>query len=275
LGIEVTYSPTGYLLSQSKYVADILERAILIDNKTVDISIEVNARYSSSDGLPLIDPTLYRTIVGSLVYLTITRLDIAYAIHVVSQFIASPTIVHWATVLHILRYLQGTVFQSLLLSSTSSLELRAYSDADHGSDPTDRKSVTGFCIFLGDSLISWKSKKQFIVSQSSTEAEYRAMTSTTKEIVWLWWLLVDMRVFFLILLLCIVTTRVLFRLLITRFFMSELSTLRSIVILLVIISNMAPLFCILFFLPCRLQISLLKRIPSLVFVFWLANSRYL
>jgi hypothetical protein len=74
--------------------------------------------------------------------------------------------------------------------------LCAYSDADHGSDPIDRKSVTGFCIFLGDSLISWKSKKQYIVSQSSTEAEYRAMTSTTKEIVWLRWLLADMGVSF-------------------------------------------------------------------------------
>jgi hypothetical protein len=154
LGIEVAYSPRGYLLSQSKYVTDILERARLTDNKTVDTPIEVNARYSSSDGLPLIDPTLYRTIVGSLVYLTITRPDIAYVVHVVSQFVASPTTVHWAAVLRIMRYLRGTVFQSLLLSSTSSLELRAYSDADHGSDPTDRKSVTGFCIFLGDSLIS-------------------------------------------------------------------------------------------------------------------------
>ena len=71
-----------------------------------------------------------------------------------------------------------------------------YSDADHGSDPTDRKSVTGFCIFLCDSLISWKSKKQYIASQSYTEAEYHAMTSTTKEIVWLRWLLADMEVFF-------------------------------------------------------------------------------
>jgi len=76
------------------------------------------------------------------------------------------------------------------------LELRAYSDADHDSDPTDRKSVTRFCIFLGDSLISWKSKKQSIVSQSSTEAEYCVMASTTKEIVWLSWLLADMRISF-------------------------------------------------------------------------------
>ncbi|KAL5550780.1 hypothetical protein UlMin_000956 [Ulmus minor] len=142
LGIEVAYSLRGYLPSQSKY-------------------------YSSSDGLPLSDHTLYRTIVGSLVYLTITRPDIAYVVHV-------------AAILCILWYLRGTVFQSLLLPSTSSLELRAYSDTDHGSDPTDRKSITGFCIFLGNSFISWKSKKQYIVSRSSNEAEYRAMTSTTK-----------------------------------------------------------------------------------------------
>ena len=88
------------------------------------------------------------------------------------------------------------VFQSLLLSSTSSLELCAYSEADHGSDPIDRNSVTGFCIFLGDSFISWKSKKQSIIFQSSTEAEYRVMTSTTKEIVQLRQLLADMGVSF-------------------------------------------------------------------------------
>ena len=140
------------------------------------------------------DPSLYRTIVGCLVYLTITRADIAYAVHVISQFVASPTIVHWAAVLRILRYLRGTLFQSLLFPSTSTLKLRAYSDADYGSDPTDRKSVTGFCIFLGDSLISWKSKKQYIVSHSSTETEYHAMATTTKEIIWLRWLLEDMGV---------------------------------------------------------------------------------
>jgi hypothetical protein len=94
LSIEVAYSPRGSLLSQSKYVANIFERARLIDNKTVDTPIEVNARYSSSDGLPLIYLILYHTIVRSLVYLTITRPDIAYVVHVVSQFVASPTTVH-------------------------------------------------------------------------------------------------------------------------------------------------------------------------------------
>ncbi|XP_058754773.1 uncharacterized mitochondrial protein AtMg00810-like [Vicia villosa] len=194
LGIEVAYSPKGYLLSQSKYIANILELTRLSDTRVVDSPLELNVKYAPSDGVPLSDPTLYRTLVGSLVYLTITRPDIAYAIHVVSKFVVAPTIVHWATVLRICRNLRGTQFQSLLFPSSSSLELRAYSDADWAGDPTDRKSTTGFCIFLGDSLISWKSKKQDIVSHSSTEAEYRAMASTTTEIVWLRWLLSDMGV---------------------------------------------------------------------------------
>ncbi|KAL8131462.1 hypothetical protein AgCh_007410 [Apium graveolens] len=135
----------------------------------------MNARYSPSDGLPLTEPTLYRTIVGSLVYLTVTRPDIAHVVHIVSRFVTFPTTVHWAAVLRILRYLRRTQFQSLLFPSNSSLELRAYSDVDWARDPQDRKSTTGFCIFLGDSLISWKGKKQDVVSRSSSEAEYRAM----------------------------------------------------------------------------------------------------
>ena len=145
------------------------------DNRTVDTPLETNAQYSPTDGVPLSDPNLYRTVVGSLVYLIVTHSDIAHVVHVVSQFVTAPTSVHWGAVLRILRYLRGTQFQTLLFPSTSSLELRAYSDADWDGDRHDRKSTTGFCVFLGESLISWKSKKQDVVSRSSTEAEYRAM----------------------------------------------------------------------------------------------------
>jgi len=144
LRIEVAYSQRGYLLSQSKYIANILENAHIFYTRIIDSLLELNVKYAPSDGVPLEDPTLYRTLVGSLVYLTINRPDIAYAVHVVGQFVVSPTIVHWAAVLRILRYLRGTQFHSILLPSSSSLKLRAYSDADWAGDPTNRKSTTWY-----------------------------------------------------------------------------------------------------------------------------------
>ncbi|XP_035829962.1 uncharacterized mitochondrial protein AtMg00240-like [Helianthus annuus] len=150
----VAQSPKGYLLSLTKYISDLFQRARLSDNRTIDTPVETNARYSPTDGVPLSDQSLYPTIVGNLVYLPVTRPDIAHAVHVVSQFVTTLTSVHLGAVLRILRYLRGTRFHSLLFPSTSSLELRAYNDADWDSDPNDRKSTTGFCVFLGDSSIS-------------------------------------------------------------------------------------------------------------------------
>ena len=142
-------------------------------------------RIDSYDGEPLFDATLYRHLVGSLIYLTITRPDIFYVVHVVSHFMAVPRSPHYVVVLRILRYLKGTIFDGLHFSSHSSLTLQAYSDADWVDDPTDRRSTTGYCFLMGDSLISWKSKKQTVIFHSSTEVEYRALTATTTKLIWL------------------------------------------------------------------------------------------
>uniref|UniRef100_A0A2N9G938 Reverse transcriptase Ty1/copia-type domain-containing protein n=1 Tax=Fagus sylvatica TaxID=28930 RepID=A0A2N9G938_FAGSY len=166
----------------------------LPDHKILDTPIEFNARLTPSSGELLPDPTLYRQLVGSLVYLTVTRPDISYAVHQVSQFMSAPRSTHYAAVLRILRYLKGTLFHGLHFSAQSPLTLRAYSDADWAGDPTDRRSTTGYCFLLGSSLISWRSKKQSVVARSSTEAEYRALADTTSELLWLRWLLQDLGV---------------------------------------------------------------------------------
>jgi hypothetical protein len=124
----------------------------------------------------------------------VTRLDLAYAVHLVSQFMTAPQSVHYTAVLRILRYVKETLFHGLRFSSHSSLDLHVYSDADCAGDPINRRSTTGYCFLLGDSLISWRSKKQSIVARSSTEVEYHALADTTSELLWFRWLLHDMGV---------------------------------------------------------------------------------
>ncbi|XP_019107744.2 uncharacterized mitochondrial protein AtMg00810-like [Beta vulgaris subsp. vulgaris] len=142
------------------------------------------------DVLP--DPHSYQHLIGKLNYLTITRPDIAFTVHTLSQFMQRPTSVHMQAAKRVLRYLAGALGQGVLLATSSSAILTAYSDSDWAGCPNTRKSTTGFCIFLGDSLVSWKTKKQQVVARSTAEAEYRAMALTTCEVTWLTQLLKEL-----------------------------------------------------------------------------------
>ena len=178
-------------MSIDEYIQDLIARSGITDSRTAATPMDLHLQLRPTDGVPLKDPSRYRHIVGSLVYLTVTRPDIAHAVHILSQFVCAPTSVHFGHLLRVLRYLRGTSSQSLLYAHDSPLQLHAYSDSTWASDPTDRCSITGYCILLGSS-IAWKSKKQAAVSRSSTEAELRALATTTAEIVWLRWLLADL-----------------------------------------------------------------------------------
>ena len=147
--------------------------------------MEYNAKLTPLDGEPISDAICYRQLVGSLIYLTVTRLDISHVVGMVSKFMDALRSIHYATVLQVLRYVKGTLYHGLHYSSRSFLELHAYLDVDWAGDSTNQCSITGFCFLLGTSLISWRSKKRDVVSHSSTEAEYRALADTTYEHVWL------------------------------------------------------------------------------------------
>ena len=123
LGLKVSSSVDGYYLTQAKYTSDPISRANITYSKIVDTLIEYNCRLNSHDGELLSDATIYRKLVGSLIYLTVTRPDISYAVHVVSQFMTAPRSPHYAAILRILRYLKGTIFDGLHFSSHSSLTL--------------------------------------------------------------------------------------------------------------------------------------------------------
>jgi hypothetical protein len=141
-------------------------------------------RLSIHDGDLLPDPTTYRSTVGALQYLTLTRPDICFSVNQVCKFMHKPTTAHWSAVMRILRYLKHTPYHGLFYKP-STLQITAYSDADYAGDPDDRHSTGGYCVYLGTNLISWSSKTQRTVSRSSTEAEYRQLAYTAVEISWL------------------------------------------------------------------------------------------
>ncbi|XP_068646346.1 secreted RxLR effector protein 161-like [Aristolochia californica] len=154
--------------------------------------MKVNVKYRKDKGDLLDDPTICRHLVGSLIYLTTTRPDISYVVHQVSQFMSSPSHLYIAIVRRIIHYLRGSPTRGLFFPTSSSLQLIGYSDVDWAGCPDTRHSTTGWCMFLGDALISWRYKKQDRASKSSTEAEYHVMSTACSEIVWLCGLLAEL-----------------------------------------------------------------------------------
>nr|XP_020147087.1 uncharacterized mitochondrial protein AtMg00810-like [Aegilops tauschii subsp. strangulata] len=185
LGVEVARRPDGFFLHQQKYAHELLDRAGMLNCKPTATPVGTKAKLSASDGSPASDAAFYRSIVGALQYLTLTRPEIQYAIQQVCLHMHAPRDVHWAAVKQILRYVCGTMELGITLSASADTALTAYTDADWAGCPDTRRSTSGYCVLLGPSLISWSSKRQPTASRSSAEAEYRAVANVVAECSWL------------------------------------------------------------------------------------------
>lgn len=145
LGIEVDRSTQGIFISQKKYTLDLLYQ--LTSAKPLKLPMDSTLKLTHDLGEPLPHPTPYQHLIGKLIYLTITRPDIAFTMHTLNQFMQRPTSIHMQAAKRVLRYLAGAPGQGILLTTSSSAVLTAYSDSDWAGCPNTRKSTTGFCVF--------------------------------------------------------------------------------------------------------------------------------
>ncbi|GJS79357.1 putative ribonuclease H-like domain-containing protein [Tanacetum coccineum] len=185
LRLQVKQKEDGIFISQDKYVAEILKKFDFANVKTASTPIETQKPLVKDEEASDVDVHLYRSMIGSLMYLTASRPDIMFAVCACSRFQVTPKSSHLSAVKRIFRYLKGKPKLGLWYPKVSSFDLESYSDSDYAGANLDRKSTIGGCQFLGRRLISWQCKKQTIVATSTTEAEYVAAASCCGQVLWI------------------------------------------------------------------------------------------
>ena len=190
LGVKVMRSKHEIFLSQRSYVLDLLSETRKLGAKSCSSSMALGV-HLTREGELFEDPERYRRLDGKLNYLTVTRPDIAHSVSVISQYMSSPIVDNWAAVEHILCYFKGASERGILYSNHGHKRVKYFTDADWAGSKEDRRSTSSYCVFVSENLVSWKSKKQEVVSRSTAESEYRAMTRSLCEIMWFHQLLME------------------------------------------------------------------------------------
>nr|XP_016495404.1 PREDICTED: uncharacterized mitochondrial protein AtMg00810-like [Nicotiana tabacum] len=188
------YKGDGVLVCQRKFTMDLLKEYDYLTYSSVNSPLDPTIKLRNEDGALLPDPGYYKKLVGKLNFLTNTRLDIAYSVQHLSQFMQVSREPHLKAAIHVLRYLKKDITLRIFLSNGPNYTVSAYCDSDWAACPDSRKCVSGYIVLLGDDPISWKSKKQTTVSLSSTEAEYRSVMKVVGELVWVKRLLEELTV---------------------------------------------------------------------------------
>eukprot|EP00253_Pinus_taeda_P034587 PITA_34587 len=183
--LTVLQSKEGIFLSQSKYACDLLRFFHMEDCKPAPSPFQSGVKLSVNCTSPEVDATLYRQLVGKLLYLTHTHPDLSFVVGLVARFMQTPRESHWKAAKRILRYVRGTVQFGIHYNAEASPLLVGFTDSDWAGEPDDRKSTAGYVFTLGSGPITWACKKQAAISLSSAEAEYRGAIEASKEALWL------------------------------------------------------------------------------------------
>ena len=180
LGIEVDQKTQHIFISQKKYVGKLLNRYSMTDCNHVATPMEQNLKLASEEGKSFEDPTKYRQLVGSLIYLSITRPDITFAIRILSRFMHHPCEGHWVATKRVLKYLKGTQTYGIKYSKFLDFHLPGYLDSYFDGDKENGVSTFGYSMNLGSTTISWRSHKKFVPVDSTTKVEYVVAAQDTK-----------------------------------------------------------------------------------------------
>ncbi|GLJ08830.1 hypothetical protein SUGI_0096780 [Cryptomeria japonica] len=185
IGLQILQMKDEIFITQSKYIKEILKKFGMEDSKPVSTPMTTNCKLSKNDESACVDETLYQSMIGKLQYVVHRRLDIAHAVGIVARFFVDPKETHMMAIKRLFRYLKGTEDYGLVYQKGNVFDLKFYIDADWVGNIDDRKSTSGGAFFLGERLVSWLSKKQGCVSQSTAEAEYVAAALNCTNIAWI------------------------------------------------------------------------------------------
>ncbi|KAL0314620.1 UNVERIFIED_CONTAM: Retrovirus-related Pol polyprotein from transposon RE2 [Sesamum angustifolium] len=185
LRIEINQEKEGIFICQRKYTETLLKKFKMESCKTVTTHLVTGEKYQKEDGSQKVDGSMYRSLIGSLLYLTATRPDIMFTTSLLSRIMQSPSQVHYAAAKRILRYLRGTKDFGIWYKSTNDAKLVGYTDSDWAGSVDDMKSTSGYTFSLGSGIFFMGLQEQATVAQSSAEAEYIAAAATSNQAIWL------------------------------------------------------------------------------------------
>ncbi|XP_050889810.1 secreted RxLR effector protein 161-like [Lathyrus oleraceus] len=185
LGIEVQQLKNGIFISQKKYAWDVLKRFQMEECNAVLNPIVPGFKISKDENGVMVESTFYKQLVGSLIYLTSTRPDLLYAMSLISRYMSQPTELHLNAAKRVLRYVKGTTSFGILYQKGASNMLTAYNDSDYAECLEDRKSTSGYAFMISSGAVAWSSRKQPIVTLSTTEAEYVAAAACAYQAMWM------------------------------------------------------------------------------------------